>query len=184
VLQPQLVASTRGQRQQRQPASQPAMSKAIDFCCPAMRAALALLLQPVVAAATSGVSAAEGSCCFGLTSCAEKASNPLNCPDISGCQTQSNCLGPCSSKQQARWCPSGPPAPPPPPFVPSVENITVYRITPQNYSGAPICVCMHAQDQPGGCSRLSCSPCKCAPPSAGVENMNTGDAAGDAFFGL
>lgn len=113
-----------------------------------MQAALALILQQPMLAAT----ATEGSCCFGLTSCAEKTSHPLNCPDISACQTQSNCLGPCSSKQQALWCPPTPPGPPPAPFVPSTENLTVYRITPQNYTG--------------------------------VENMNTGDAAGDAFFGL
>ena len=57
-----------------------------------------------------------------------------------------------SAKQQALWCPSMPPGPPPPPFVTSTENLTVYRITPQNYTG--------------------------------VENMNTGDAAGDAFVAI
>jgi hypothetical protein len=93
----------------------------------------------------------EGSCCFGIASCSQKASHPQNCPQVAGCETEASCLGACSSKQKARWCPDTP-GPPPPPFVPSIENITVFRITPQNYSG--------------------------------VTNMNTGDAAGDVFFGL
>ena len=92
----------------------------------------------------------EGSCCFGLQSCAKK--NPLSCPALPACQSETACLTTCSTKVKAKWCPAVAPGPPPPPFAPSLANMTVYRITPQNYSG--------------------------------VSNMNTGDAAGDAFFGL
>ena len=65
----------------------------------------------------------------------------------------------------------------------AVENITVYRITPQNYSGVtnmgellslPSCSC-----QLGGW-RVSCLLSTLNAASA----ADTGDAAGDAFFGL
>ena len=54
-----------------------------------------------------------------------------------------------------------------------VKNLTVYRITPRNYSK---CLCVPPAPPPS----ISSSDTNIA----GVTNLNTGDAYGDVFFGI
>jgi hypothetical protein len=123
----------------------------------AMTAASSAGTTTTILAARNNVTGGDRSPCHACGYACDADCNCGRCNTKPGCQSQSQCLGPCDSGHNAKWCGGGPAPPSPPsPSPPSPSPKPTGNCQGCGYACDADCNCGHCNTKSGCMSNSTC----------------------------